>query len=230
MQPIGLLMREHRLIEKMVERLRVERARAGEGKVDAAFIEQAVDFFRTYADRTHHGKEEDILFRDLGKKPLKAEHRAVMEELVEEHRVARSTVRALSEASSRVRRGDAGPAGEVEDLLGKLVDLYPAHIEKEDKRFFFPAMGYFTAPEQEAMLREFYEFDQRMIHEKYGMVAEAEPETGAKMMRCSVCGYIYDPARGDPEHGVEPGTPWSALPGSWVCPVCYAPKGAFREA
>mgnify|MGYP002398946460 CR=1 FL=1 len=41
------------------------------------------------------------------------------------------------------------------------------------------------------------------------------------------CGYIYDPAEGDVDHGVDPGTPWENLPDDWVCPLCGAEKEAF---
>jgi rubredoxin len=41
------------------------------------------------------------------------------------------------------------------------------------------------------------------------------------------CGYIYDPKTGDPEHGIEPGTSFQALPDDWVCPVCGASKDQF---
>jgi rubredoxin len=44
---------------------------------------------------------------------------------------------------------------------------------------------------------------------------------------CTVCGYVYDPKIGDPEHGMEPGTSFEALPDDWVCPVCGAPKDQF---
>lgn len=44
---------------------------------------------------------------------------------------------------------------------------------------------------------------------------------------CTVCGYIYDPEIGDPEHGIKPGTPFEALPHDWVCPVCGVPKDQF---
>jgi len=47
--------------------------------------------------------------------------------------------------------------------------------------------------------------------------------------RCTICGYIYDPEAGDPDFGVEPGTPFEELPNSWVCPVCGAPKDAFEK-
>ena len=41
--------------------------------------------------------------------------------------------------------------------------------------------------------------------------------------RCMVCAYVYDPEVGDPDHGVEPGTPFSAIPDDWVCP-CAGPE------
>jgi rubredoxin len=45
--------------------------------------------------------------------------------------------------------------------------------------------------------------------------------------RCEVCGYIYDPALGDPDSGIAPGVAFENLPDTWVCPVCGADKGAF---
>ena len=44
---------------------------------------------------------------------------------------------------------------------------------------------------------------------------------------CLVCGYIYDPEEGDPDNGIEPGTPFEELPNDWVCPECGAPKEEF---
>ena len=45
---------------------------------------------------------------------------------------------------------------------------------------------------------------------------------------CSVCGYVYDPARGDPDNGVSPGTAFEDLPGEWVCPVCGVSTDSFE--
>jgi rubredoxin len=47
---------------------------------------------------------------------------------------------------------------------------------------------------------------------------------------CNVCGYEYDPEKGDPESGVEPGTPFEKIPDSWVCPICGAPKSEFSKS
>ena len=46
--------------------------------------------------------------------------------------------------------------------------------------------------------------------------------------RCTVCGYIYDPQAGDPDGGIEPGTPFEDLPDDWSCPVCSAEKSQFE--
>lgn len=47
---------------------------------------------------------------------------------------------------------------------------------------------------------------------------------------CVVCGYEYDPASGDPDNGVDPGTAFDAIPADWVCPVCGADKDSFEPA
>jgi rubredoxin len=44
---------------------------------------------------------------------------------------------------------------------------------------------------------------------------------------CKVCGYIYEPDVGDPDHGIAAGTAFEDLPDDWVCPVCGAPKNRF---
>ena len=46
---------------------------------------------------------------------------------------------------------------------------------------------------------------------------------------CLVCGYIYDPAEGDPDAGIEPGTAFEALPDDWLCPDCGAGKDMFEK-
>ena len=44
---------------------------------------------------------------------------------------------------------------------------------------------------------------------------------------CNICGYVYNPEEGDPDSDIKPGTPFEALPESWVCPVCGAAKSDF---
>jgi len=56
-----------------------------------------------------------------------------------------------------------------------------------------------------------------------------EGKTTMAKYECTVCGYIYDPAEGDPDNGAQPGTPFEKLPNSWVCPICGAEKSAFKK-
>ncbi len=45
---------------------------------------------------------------------------------------------------------------------------------------------------------------------------------------CTVCDWIYDPAIGDPEHGIKPGTAFEDIPDDWVCPICGVGKDVFE--
>ena len=46
---------------------------------------------------------------------------------------------------------------------------------------------------------------------------------------CTICGYVYDEAAGDPDNGVAAGTKWSDVPDDWECPMCGADKSAFEK-
>jgi flavin reductase (DIM6/NTAB) family NADH-FMN oxidoreductase RutF/rubredoxin len=56
-------------------------------------------------------------------------------------------------------------------------------------------------------------------------------EDGQKMAKykCKICGYIYDPAAGDPDGGIKPGTAFESIPDTWVCPICGASKSDFEK-
>lgn len=177
MQPIGPLMHEHRLIERLIRLVEREVCAIESGnRPDSRFIDQAVDFFRTYADACHHGKEEDILFRELEKKPLSEDERRILGELVAEHLRGRGLVRRIHEANREVARCDQPAAAEtLLPLLRELAAFYPVHIEKEDKQFFFPVMRHFSRQEMDAMLAEYDSFERKLLHEKYEkLVAEGE--------------------------------------------------------
>jgi len=173
MQARGPLMIEHRLIERMLSVVKGVLADIeSTHEVDPVFVDVAVDFIRMYADRTHHGKEEDILFRELNDKPLNEKDRKIMKELIDEHVFGRHTTKALVEANARYRNGDDTALTEIAARLQTLAEFYPRHIEKEDKVFFPASRAYFTDEEDQAMLSEFWEFDRRMIHEKYETLVE----------------------------------------------------------
>lgn len=173
MQARAPLMIEHRLIERMISIIKdVSMQIESTQEVDPVFVDTTVDFIRTYADQTHHGKEEDILFRDLKKRALTNRDQQTMKELIDEHAFGRQMTKALVEANTRYRGGDKSALPDIADKLRTIADFYPKHIEKEDKVFFPASMAYFTAEEDQAMLTEFWEFDRKMIHNKYRHVVE----------------------------------------------------------
>ena len=173
MMAVAPLMIEHRLIERMIKVMKAEAASIGKtGTVRPEFIDQAVDFIRVYADRCHHGKEEDILFKQLAEKEMSDAYREIMEELVQEHVRSRRMTGQLLAAKDRYVRGDKDALAEILSVMEMLAAFYPVHIEKEDKHFFIPCMAYFSTHEQDIMLEAFAEFDRGLIHEKYRSVIE----------------------------------------------------------
>ena len=134
MKPRGPLMIEHRLIEKIFVLVKKEALKVGQGKrLDPIFIDTVVDFVKTYADRTHHGKEEDILFRDLEKKNLSEKDLIIMQELIEEHKYGRemetdpliTTSRFTSGTSSFTTEGNEKPKDK------HLITLNTSYLIKE---------------------------------------------------------------------------------------------------
>ena len=126
----------------------------------------SVGFLREYADKCHHGKEEDILFKGLKSKNLSDGHREILQRLIDEHSAARAAVKKLESASAENNRAAAL------ESMKFLSWLYPKHIELEDRHFFIPVMDYFTEDEQQKMVGEFFEFDRNIIHNKYRKIAE----------------------------------------------------------
>lgn len=164
---------EHRLTDRMLDLIRREilTLRNGSGGVDIGFAGQVVDFFRTYVDLCHHGKEEDILFKALAGKEMSSAHRDIMDELIEEHRTARSVITGLDQARSLHSGGD-DKASEIAGIYEEIMELYPPHIEKEDKHFFFPCLEYLSDDEQDRMLAEMRDFDAKLFHHTYVALIE----------------------------------------------------------
>lgn len=94
--------------------------------------------------------------------------------------VFQSNVRSITNALQGYISGRDDDLGVILTGLTNLAALYPRHIEKEDKNFFFPVMDYFSSKEQDEMLMKFFEFDRKMIHEKYQNIMEA---LGGKVKR-----------------------------------------------
>ncbi len=164
---------EHRLIERMVAVLDKQRATIeGGSPPDNDLLDQAADFMRVYADRCHHGKEEELLFAKLQTKPMSPEMVSAMDRLMADHVRSRELVSRMRDLNARSRGGDAASVSELVAVLGEIAKLYPDHIAREDKQFFPEAMRYLSKEESDAMLQQFNDFDRKLIHQKYRAVVE----------------------------------------------------------
>jgi len=65
-------------------------------------------------------------------------------------------------------------------------------------------------------------------NEETAIAATGVDASGLYKYQCGPCGYIYDPAKGDPDSGIAPGTPFEMLPDNWRCPVCGVSKAMFQ--
>ena len=167
MKARGLLMIEHRLIEKTIVLAKRKLSEFNEDNFDPVLLDNIIDFIRTYADKTHHGKEEDILFKRLEGKSLNKADAELMQHLADEHKQTRKKVKELISLNNDFKSGNKSVTEDIKKIVNWLSELYPEHIQKEDVSFFPNADKYFSDTELDELLNEYYLFDARMIHEKY---------------------------------------------------------------
>ena len=167
MKARGLLMIEHRLIEKMLTNVKQRIELMNADTYDPYFVENIVDFIKVYADRTHHGKEEEILFKELEKKKLDPKDNEILNELIDEHKQTRKKVLEIITLNEKFKAGDKSIVVKIIEIVCWMSAFYPVHIKKEDAVFFPNVDKYFSEIELDEMLKEYYAFDARMIHEKY---------------------------------------------------------------
>lgn len=103
-------------------------------------------------------------------------------------------------------------------FIGKLVDAEIIKDEEPMTYAYYREVKRGTAPKTAPTYIAKSEKNQKEVDKMEKM----------KKYRCTACGYIYDPEKGDPDSGIKPGTPFEKLPDDWVCPVCGAEKSAFE--
>jgi hemerythrin-like domain-containing protein len=154
--PIEVLMREHTLILRVLAALeRKLTAWESGAPPDRAYVEKAVEFLRGFADRCHHGKEEDILFVAMVSEldfPRKAGPVAV---LTTEHITGRDFIRKIAEAAIGLGQDPAALRQVIENGRG-YIELLRAHIEREDT-VVFPMVEQFLDDADNARLAAKFE-------------------------------------------------------------------------
>src|ERR1035437_5467385 len=172
--PIEVLEAEHRVIQKMMAGMSVlaEQIEGG-GPVDVALLERIEVFLRTFADRCHHGKEENFLFPALIRRGVPS-HGCPIGGLTMEHQKGRVMVGELADAIRGYAAGESPARENLIKSLRALVAFYPSHIWKEDY-LLFPLAGKVLTPQDQQELMDKFETVERELgiegHEGFDKVA-----------------------------------------------------------
>jgi len=194
MKPTEILSAEHRVIKQVLDCLEVMVGRAEQtGQVEKPAVQDAVAFFRTFADQCHHGKEETHLFPAMEAKgfPRQGGPTGVM---LHEHEIGRRCVRGMAEAAA------TGNAASFIEHGRAYLELLRQHIQKEDHCLFRMADQAFSEADQEALLAAFERVEHDHMgagtHEKFLTLANdladqfgvARAHTNAEHKHCC-CGH-----------------------------------------
>lgn len=165
MKPTEILMSEHRVIEKVLARVAKACDRADAGSFDAEEFAVSLAFFREFADKRHHGKEENKLFPAMNRHgmPMDSGPLACM---LSEHDLGRSLLKAVSDGLPGSRAGDAAAMKTVVASYREYISFLTDHIYKEDNILFKMADQVIPAQAQAELEAEFVEFDRQGIGER----------------------------------------------------------------
>ena len=200
MTPTQVMEAEHRLIETVVKALGGVAAALEKGQpAGAAIMPTAVEFFRVYADKLHHGKEETVFFPMLVKRGVPPQG-CPIGGLNHEHEKGRALVQALADQAPAYAQGKPGAKEALLETLRGIVDLYHNHIWKEDAMVFPMADKVLTAADQAELSEKFGEVDRAV-----GLDVVARLETFANSLGTS--GQTPMPsaaAKGETRSGLRP--------------------------
>jgi hemerythrin-like domain-containing protein len=180
MKTTAILKLEHREIEKVLAALEegCDRIESGDPP-PPLFFEQVVDFLRSFADRIHHKKEEDLLFARMTGRGFSSEA-GPLAVMLEEHERGRALVRSLGDTVSRLGEGDDSVLGAIVKDARAYVALLASHIDKEDHILYPLAESVLSEDDDADLVRRFDEADRDMGHkarERYSHLAETLAES-----------------------------------------------------
>ena len=171
MTPTDELKEEHqgillmlKILEKVCAKLEAKE------KVDPDHLERIVEFFRVFADKCHHGKEEDLLFPEMEKSGVPKERGPIGVMLIE-HDQGRAFVKGMGEAATRYKKGGSTGLAEFTKNARDYIALLTQHINKENN-ILFPMGDRAISREKQGELVEAFETLEREkigagTHEKF---------------------------------------------------------------
>lgn len=174
MKPTDLLRSEHRVIEQMLSVLEKLGSLPEDQPIDQADAQETLEFFRRFADRCHHGKEEGLLFPALERKGFPREMGPIGVMLYE-HDIGRSHIGSMAEALQRLQSGQQEARTMFCQHARAYIDLLREHIYKEDHILFMMAEQALSPQDQQQLLEEFHQTEQTAVeageHERWVQAA-----------------------------------------------------------
>jgi len=174
MQPIQLLMAEHRVIEQVIGCLiKMAEGALSSGELNVDHAALAIEFIQQFADRCHHAKEEDQLFALMRERGFSAETGPVAA-MLEEHERGRFHVRAMKEAVAKYSGGNKSAVRQFAAHAHAYGSLLTAHILKEDFILYPMAEQAFDEADKQRLLAEFEQVEREHAdqHQRFWQVAE----------------------------------------------------------
>jgi hemerythrin-like domain-containing protein len=180
-RPTEDLMNEHRVIERMLKVVSKAADRMENGlQVDKELFVGAADFFKNFADRCHHGKEEKLLFEKMMERGVSGEVGPIAV-MLREHQDGRAHVKRIADLSAS--KLDKKNSKELIRHTRGYVDLLSQHIQKEDKILYPMADQLLYSEDQEELEKGFERVEKEVmgpgVHERYHhMIEEWEQKYG----------------------------------------------------
>ena len=171
MTPTDELKEEHQgilLMLKILDKVCVKLE--SKEKVDPRHLERIVEFFRVFADKCHHGKEEDLLFPEMEKSGIPKE-RGPIGVMLMEHDQGRAFVRGMGEAAASYKKGESTAPAEFAKNARDYIALLTQHINKEDNILFPMGDRAISMEKQEELVKSFETLERTKIgagtHEEF---------------------------------------------------------------
>lgn len=162
MRATEILKEEHTVINRMLRVLETLADKTAQGEdITAQTYREAIDFIRTFADRCHHGKEEDKLFVMLERCGIPRQGGPVGVMLAE-HDQGRAYVRGLADAVARYEDGDEDARHAIVSNARGYIELLTQHIDKENNILYPMGDSAMSQQQQEELLRRFEDVEEDM--------------------------------------------------------------------
>ncbi len=171
MTPTEILKHEHQMILHVLDAAEKEAASIRrDGIVHVPLVREMVDFFRNFADRCHHAKEEKHLFAFMHQRGMSTQF-GPLAVMLHEHDQGRARIQAILNAPPEGQEPDEAAAADIAENLSRYASLLRSHIDKEDHVLYPMADQLLSSADQEALADAFDRVETEEIgegvHEKY---------------------------------------------------------------